>query len=470
MRRENDERIAGLTEEERMEGIQEVVSTFGPDIQDFMRTIRENRERRQSRSGASPSSSTEKVDDAVELLPHKPVSSKPEPAISMDTAAADRKDAYDAEPQPSVPLTSEEVVVTRPSSLTALPSPALSRSNTRLSSRADRRLRFAAVQPKDVHDYESAPLSPKRPLLALPPPEAGDDDAVSLGKSKSLPSSPTLAHSPLASSSSHAPESSGSVTPAASSSQAQSTGDLEEGTPEYIRRRFFPNVATGRSQLCLDGVAASRRPLRPKLHFDLHGASIPHNVSSQLPTHLGMHHHAEGEHAGYMIDDVFLLCLSTVPRSARRCSACSRVSPCVSRRPNAGRWTASRSSAGVRRKFVRGRSALSERGSVGARAVELVWAAIVGWDVSAVQVDGVELEAPGDTSIASLPIDCKTMKVSDVERPLQTVRTLPRAYHRSELPAPEGAASLAGASYMQGLDPTRSSSSPVSAKLALGAA
>ncbi|KAL1751295.1 hypothetical protein FB107DRAFT_278796 [Schizophyllum commune] len=169
MRRENDERIAGLTEEERMEGIQEVVSTFGPDIQDFMRTIRENRERRQSRSGASPSSSTEKVDDAVELLPHKPVSSKPEPAISMDTAAADRKHANTdyLQPQPSVPLTSEEVVVTRPSSLTALPSPTLSRSNTRLSSRADRRLRFAAVQPKDVHDYESAPLSPKRPLLAL---------------------------------------------------------------------------------------------------------------------------------------------------------------------------------------------------------------------------------------------------------------------------------------------------------------
>ena len=62
MRRENDERIAGMTEEERMEGIQEVVSTFGPDIQDLMRTIRENRERRQNGSGAPPSSSTEKVE------------------------------------------------------------------------------------------------------------------------------------------------------------------------------------------------------------------------------------------------------------------------------------------------------------------------------------------------------------------------------------------------------------------------
>ena len=93
MRRENDERIAGMTEEERMEGIQEVVSTFGPDIQDLMRTIRENRERRQSGSGVPPSSSTEKVDDAVEVLPHKPVSSKPEPAMSMDTAVAGRKHA-----------------------------------------------------------------------------------------------------------------------------------------------------------------------------------------------------------------------------------------------------------------------------------------------------------------------------------------------------------------------------------------
>ena len=93
MRRENDERIAGMTEEERMEGIQEVVSTFGPDIQDLMRTIRENRERRQNGSGVPTSSSTEKVDDAVEVLPHKPASSKPGPVMSVDTAVAGRKHA-----------------------------------------------------------------------------------------------------------------------------------------------------------------------------------------------------------------------------------------------------------------------------------------------------------------------------------------------------------------------------------------
>ncbi|KAL1718640.1 hypothetical protein EV715DRAFT_200625 [Schizophyllum commune] len=430
MRRENDERIAGMTEEERMEGIQEVVSTFGPDIQDLMRTIRENRERRQNGSGAPPSSSTEKVDDAVEVLPHKPASSMPEPAMSVDTAVAGRKHANPDDlrsrlEEGTLHSTAETCMMQSPSlqypslakklSLRApLPSPALSRSNTRPSSRAERRLRFAAVQPKDVHVYESAPPSPKRRLLALPPPEAGDEDAVSLGQfkvtSKSLPSSPTLAHSPLPSSSSHAPESSGNATPAASSSQAQSTADLEEGTPEYIRRRFFPNVAADDPNLAWMESQPAVDPSAPKLRFDLHGAPIPPNVSSQLPTHLGLHHHAEGEHAGYTIDDVFLLCRSTVP--AQRATMLGVLAGITMRLAEAQRGLvegleelSGREEEIRARALAAGAEAMSERGSVGARAVELVWATIVGWDVSAVQVDGVELEAPGDTSIASLPIE-----------------------------------------------------------------
>uniref|UniRef100_D8PZ45 Uncharacterized protein n=1 Tax=Schizophyllum commune (strain H4-8 / FGSC 9210) TaxID=578458 RepID=D8PZ45_SCHCM len=396
MRRENDERIAGMTEEERMEGIQEVVSTFGPDIQDLMRTIRENRERRQSGSGAAASTSTEKVDDAVEVLPHKS-------AMSVDTAVAGRKHATPDDlrsrlEEGTLHSTAETCMMQSPSLqypslVAALPSPALSRSNTRPSSRADRRLRFAAVQPKDVHVYESAPPSPKRRLLALPPPEAGDDDAVSLGQfkvtSKSLPSSPTLVHSPLPSSSSHAPE---------------------KGTPEYIRRRFFPNVAADDPNLAWMESQPAVDPSAPKLRFDLHGAPIPPNVSSQLPTHLGLHHHAEGEHAGYTIDDVFLLCRSTVP--AQRATMLGVLAGIIMRLAEAQRGLVDgmeelrgREEEIRARALAAGAEAMSERGSVGARAVELVWATIVGWDVSATQVDGVELEAPGDSSIASLPIE-----------------------------------------------------------------
>ena len=43
-------------------------------------------------------------------------------------------------------------------------------SITRPCNQIGRKLRFAEVTPDDVHVYESAPVSPKRMVLALPPP------------------------------------------------------------------------------------------------------------------------------------------------------------------------------------------------------------------------------------------------------------------------------------------------------------
>ena len=41
--------------------------------------------------------------------------------------------------------------------------------------------------------------------------------------------------------------------------------------------------------------------------FDLHGSPTPASLSPALPSHLGLHHHAEGSRAGYIIDNIFLL-------------------------------------------------------------------------------------------------------------------------------------------------------------------
>ncbi|KAL1748345.1 hypothetical protein HDZ31DRAFT_29689 [Schizophyllum fasciatum] len=403
MRRENEERIAGMTEEERAEGIQEVMSTFGPDVENLMRKIRENRER--GSAGAPQGSSPRAAPDAADTVPSKPLSEESEPSSKTSTRLDDLRSRFEEGTLHSTTVTrmmqSPSLQYPSPakklSSAGPLPSPALSHAGTRPSSRADRRLRFAAVQPKDVHVYESAPPSPKRRLLALPPPDAGDEEVVSLGQfkatSKSLPSSPTLAHSPLPSSSSHAPDASGS-----------------EGTPEYIRRHFFPNVSADDPSLEWMESKPAVDPNAPSLRFDLHGAPIPPNVSSALPTHLGLHHHAEGEHAGYTIDDVFLLCRSTVP--AQRATMLGVLAGIAMRLAEAQRGLvegmeelSGREEEIRSRALAAGAEAMSERGSVGARAVEVVWATVVGWDVSAMLVDGVELEEPGDTAIASLPME-----------------------------------------------------------------
>ena len=49
------------------------------------------------------------------------------------------------------------------------------------------------------------------------------------------------------------------------------------------------------------------------LQFDLTSTPIPPSLSSSLPTHLRLHHHADGAHAGYTLDDVVLLSRLSVP-------------------------------------------------------------------------------------------------------------------------------------------------------------
>jgi RNA polymerase II-associated protein 1 len=45
------------------------------------------------------------------------------------------------------------------------------------------------------------------------------------------------------------------------------------------------------------------------------------------------------------------------------------------------------------RAVAAGAEAMSERGSLGSRAVELLWEVLVGWDKEIMDVDGVELKS-----------------------------------------------------------------------------
>ena len=270
--------------------------------------------------------------------------------------------------------------------------------------RANRKLRFADVTPADVHVYESAPPSPRRKPIALLPP-SGDDIAVSLGQWKGP--------APGSIKSVNAPEPQLDVVPpnadpSATSSSIASESPAEKGTPEDIRLRFFPSHPTGDPSLAWIESTPVPDPTAPTLRFDLHGAPIPPELSITLPTHLGLHHHAEGARAGYTLDDVFLLTRSTVP--AQRVAMLGIVAGIVRRLAGMRQGTSSEGKGmeelrgkeeEVRKRAIAaGAEAMAERGSLGSRAVEVLWEALVRWDEELMSSDGVELQddPPGEIS------------------------------------------------------------------------
>src|SRR5437588_991039 len=109
----------------------------------------------------------------------------------------------------------------------------VSRTRPPTPNKASRKLRFAALTPEDVHVYESAPVSPKRKALPLPPPpDTRDPSIVSLGTftQNGLPRKRPL---PLSSEGLKANKHEQNI--------VNGRSEPEEGTPEYIRRRYFPD-------------------------------------------------------------------------------------------------------------------------------------------------------------------------------------------------------------------------------------
>ncbi|KAH9922029.1 hypothetical protein B0H21DRAFT_766415 [Amylocystis lapponica] len=358
---ENRVRVAAMTDEEREEERREILERFGPDVGDILKKAKAMRDAKQSQpeSSGSKASTVQKPTE-----PHSPRILSPRSSTS-----------------PS----------------------ALSRSSTRPSSRADRKIRFADVTPNDVHVYESAPPSPRRKPLALPSPTIDDGPTISLGewngwKSKANASTP-------------------SAPPPDPGKHAETLEDLEEGTPEDIRRRFFPMAPAHDPSLAWMVPETPSVEAPTTLRFDLSGTPIPPGLSSTLPTHLGLHHHADGAHAGYTLDDVFLLSRSTVPaQRASMLGILSGIARWLAKGRN-GEASESIPELVVQEKDLRKRimaagvEAMTERGSLGARAVDVLWECIVGWGPDLASIEGIELQdhdksaaASGD-AISSLPLD-----------------------------------------------------------------
>lgn len=287
----------------------------------------------------------------------------------------------------------------------------LSRPHSRPSSRIDRKLRFAELGPNDVYVYESAPPSPKRQPLALPPAK-GDGTAISLGKWSGRMSpiavpTPQPLPQPLPTGVSE-PSSEDSV-----GASSFGSAEPEEGTPEFIRRRYFPDASANDPNLAwMQGspLSTSADQATTFLRFDLSGNTIPISVATQLPTHLGLHHHSEGSTAGYTLDDIFLLSRSTVP--AQRATMLGVLASIVLKLGKAvkGEYSGleellTRAEDFRRRIMAAGVEAMNERGSVGVRAIQVVWASIVGWDEEQIQIKGVELQKESDIAITSLQFD-----------------------------------------------------------------
>ncbi|KAG6902415.1 hypothetical protein C0995_000341 [Termitomyces sp. Mi166 len=357
--RENEERVANMTEEERDRERQEILDRFGAGIGDLLKRVRLAREK-QAKSVQGDNNSSSLVDATQgQNSVFEPVPVTPRESIGREIA----------------------------SNRLSTPPPALSTSSTRPSSRADRKLRFAELSPEDVHVYESAPTSPRRKALALPPPSS-DSSAVSLGRFSGCLAPPA-------------------PTPASPKVDAEP----EEGSAEYIRRRYFPNAPANDPNIAwMQESQPSDLQAASALRFDLSGAPIPLSVSSTLPTHLGLHHHAEGTHAGYTLDDMFLLSRSTVPaQRATMLGVLAKVAQriaAMSKGETEGVEGLLGREEELRKRIVAaGAEALPERGSVGARAVEVVWQCIVGWDEEITTVEGVEMDSSSDAAITSLRLD-----------------------------------------------------------------
>lgn len=274
----------------------------------------------------------------------------------------------------------------------------------------------------DVHVYESQPSSPKRKPLALPAPTEEDKDAVPL---------PVRGSGPR-------------ITLRKPSSEEED----DEGTPEDIRRRFFPSANPHEPGLEWITSEQDSAENPSDIRFDLAGDPIPVELLTKLPTHLGLHHHA-GNLAGYTIKDLLLLSRSTVP--AQRTAMLGVLSGILR---NLRRGVTSGGSPLpddlIRRKDeLRGRiiaagvEALSGKGSTAIRAVEVVWEGVVEWDnsfLAATQEISVELEQPReDDPSQNIPGRPRVPEADDPISVLPLTHVLPliaEEFRDPTLPAP----------------------------------
>ncbi|KZT57218.1 hypothetical protein CALCODRAFT_508919 [Calocera cornea HHB12733] len=376
---ENNQRISEMTEEERMAERADLLEKFGGGIGEMLRRRRLQRE-------GKAADGNELVDMAAPTPRPATIQLSPPLTFSEDDMDVDSPGSTStAGPSSAVErLEPSKTPPTRAQLLEDLNRPRSAlRDSTAHSETSStfRRLRFADVTPSDIHVYPSQPASPKSVHMLMAPPEDGSADGVPVTqlRFRSLhPERMTKHDGPAVW---MAKEASPEL------SVPKASDDPEEGTPEDIRRRFFPNEAAAQPGLNWITAPSSEQP-SDAARFDLQGALIPPALQSTLPTHLGLHHTASSL-AGYTLDDLLYLSRST--NAAQRATVLSVLAK-ILQRLGSGNISTQAVGADARERILKsGMAALGERGSVGARAVEVVWEAVVGWDEFYVLQEGVEL-------------------------------------------------------------------------------
>lgn len=429
---ENCLRVGAMTEEEREQEQAEIFERFGPNIADVLRKARAARETKQGGSEEvgtqrSSSNSPRPPSEDEENRARQTTPDSPRPRL------AEKRRSFSMYIRSCAikPCVTTDIA----SMLGSPPSPLpTSASSTRPPSRAERKIRFAELTPQDVHVYESAPPSPRKKALALPPPSDQDGTTVSLGQWKPSPSR--------------------RITPSVDASQGEQerpdgesteiVGGIEEGTPEDIRRRFFPTaLANDPSLQWMQGEPDPESEAELStltIRFDLNGTPIPAKLSATLPTHLGLHHHAEGSHAGYTLEDIFLLSRSTVP--AQRASMLGVLAKIAHKLARTSVYSkesipelAGQELVLRKRMLATAVEAMGERASVGAQAIELLWACTSQWDEEVHSFDGVEfVDLDRGDAISSLPLDYVLPQIVNAlavaELPQQSLSQLLAILHR----------------------------------------
>ena len=217
-----------------------------------------------------------------------------------------------------------------------------------------------------MKEFESQPPSPKR-VLGLLAPRTEEDGDMPVHVARGI----TLADEPMA--------------------VDEPAGD----DPESIRARFFPNEPT--SNPSLEWMKPSKTADEDsRVRFDLRGTPIPLNLSETLPSHLGLHHHAQGSKAGYTLQDLFLLSRSTV--AAQRSSTLGVLAQVVRKlhRGELDGLDLGATRGQIREQALASAAAsLAETGTVGVRVVDLLWETVVAWDETALSIVNVWLEEDG---------------------------------------------------------------------------
>lgn len=178
-------------------------------------------------------------------------------------------------------------------------------------------------------------------------------------------------------------------------SDTETLRGTDEGTPEDIRKRFFPSAP--QDDPALEWIQSTKpasleHSTAPStLRFDLTGTPITESLSATLPTHLGLHHHSEGDHAGYSLEDIFMLSRSTVPaQRTTMFEVMDRIAQKLVKR-EIPELLGQEESLRLRM-VLSGIDAIDARGTLGVAAIDVVWTSVVGWNDSLRSIEGVELE------------------------------------------------------------------------------